>query len=150
MTFAVAVPSADEAAAASDIHLRAMDANRLTHAQFPGPAAWEFFRGWLTRNTVQHVDDADKGALVARDPASGCVASFVKWLVHGAGGGEVAARDIEGWSDVCDTAVRQSYGELTEAARKQALGTSPYYRESAARQDSSRARRLTHGPLLQT
>ncbi|KAM4063064.1 acetyltransferase (GNAT) domain-containing protein [Hirsutella rhossiliensis] len=127
MGFDIAVPSADEAAAASDIHLRAMDANLLTQAQFPGPAAREFFRGWLTRNTFQHARDADKGVLVARDPASGRVASFVKWLVHGPGGAEVAARDLEGWSDICGTAVLRSYGELAEAARRQALGTSPYY-----------------------
>ncbi|PHH87576.1 hypothetical protein CDD83_8677 [Cordyceps sp. RAO-2017] len=127
MGFDIIIPSADDAPAVSDIHLRAMDANLLTHAQFPGPAARDFLRGWLTRNTLQHARDADKGVLVARDALTGELASFVKWLVHPPGGGEVSARDLEGWSDVCATEVIQSYGQLTERAREQALGKKAYY-----------------------
>ncbi|POR34406.1 Uncharacterized protein TPAR_05366 [Tolypocladium paradoxum] len=74
MGFDIAVPSPDEAPAVSDVHLRAMDANLLTHAQFPGPAALAFLRGWLERNTLQQASDADKGVLVARDAESGAVA----------------------------------------------------------------------------
>ncbi|KJZ74665.1 hypothetical protein HIM_06015 [Hirsutella minnesotensis 3608] len=127
MGFLVAVPLAGEAAVISDIHLRAMGANLLTHAQFPGQADRDFFHGWLTRNTLQHVRDADKGVLVARDAASGRVASFVKWLVHEPGGGESAASNLESFSDVCGTEVRRSYGELTEKVREGAMGTSAYY-----------------------
>ncbi|KND88202.1 hypothetical protein TOPH_07168 [Tolypocladium ophioglossoides CBS 100239] len=127
MGFDIGVPSPDEAPAVSDVHLRAMDANLLTHAQFPSPAARAFFREWLARNTLQQVRNADKGVLVARDAESGAVASFVKWLVHAAGGDEAAARDLEGWSDVCERTFLDSYGELTEGVRKQVMGEKPYY-----------------------
>ncbi|PNY27458.1 Uncharacterized protein TCAP_02614 [Tolypocladium capitatum] len=127
MGFDVGVPSADEAPAVSDVHLAAMDANLLTHAQFPSPAARAFFRAWLARNTLQQARDADKGVLVARDAESGAVVSFVKWLVHAAGGGEAAARDLEGWSDECGRRFLDSYAELTEGVRRQVMGQRPYY-----------------------
>ena len=129
MGFDMVIPSADEALAVSDVHLRAMDANQLTHAQYPSPAALAFFHGWLARNTLQQARDADKGVLIARDTESGAVASFVKWLVHPEGGGEKAARDLEGWTDVCERSVLDSYGQLTEGVRKGVMGGKAYYRK---------------------
>ncbi|KAJ6437792.1 dihydroxy-acid dehydratase [Purpureocillium lavendulum] len=129
MGFDIVVPTAEEASAISDIHLRAMDNNALTHAQFPGAAAMDFFRGWLDRNTLQQARDAHKGVLVARDADTGEVASFIKWLVHESGTDESAAKDLEPFSEPCNVQLLNSYGELTERMRKQAMGTKPYCRE---------------------
>jgi hypothetical protein len=53
--FEIVIPLPDDAVITSDIHLRAMEDNLLTHAQFPNPQAWEFFREWLTKNTLDHI-----------------------------------------------------------------------------------------------
>ncbi|PHH80404.1 hypothetical protein CDD82_1770 [Ophiocordyceps australis] len=125
--FTIAVPSPDEATAISDIHLAAMDDNLLTHAQFPDAPALSFFHGWLERNTAQHVRDADKHVLVARHAASRQVVSFVKWLVHAPGGGESAARNLEGWSGRGAQHVLDGYADLTAQMRFDAMGMRAYY-----------------------
>lgn len=131
MSFEISVPSADEASAVADVHLLAMKNDVLTKVQFPTPEAWEFFRGWLGRNTMQHTRDADKGVLVARDRETGEVASFIKWLVHPSGGDEAVAENVEGWSDVCEVKYLTSYGALTKETRKRVMGKQPYYRQCA-------------------
>ncbi|PHH59818.1 hypothetical protein CDD81_2557 [Ophiocordyceps australis] len=125
--FTIDVPSPPEATTISDIHLAAMDNNLLTHAQFPTAPALRFFHAWLERNTAQHVRDADKHVLVARDAASRQVVSFVKWLVHAPGGGESAARNLEGWSGRGAQHVLNAYAEMTARMRFDAMGTRGYY-----------------------
>ncbi|KAG6034580.1 hypothetical protein E4U41_006486 [Claviceps citrina] len=91
--FHIDVPLADDAPIISDIHLRAMDSDLLTHAQFPNTQALDFFRDWITSNTVEHSHEAGKGVLVARDAATGEIANvtFVctdpKWAGRGAASG---------------------------------------------------------------
>ncbi|KAG5931571.1 hypothetical protein E4U53_001698 [Claviceps sorghi] len=132
--FTIDIPHADDAPVISDIHLRAMDSNLLTHAQFPSPRALSYFRDWLTRNTVQHIHDADKGVLTARDAATGEIASFIKWLEHGVGGEAepstppctgTTARDE--WPQFCGRDVLAEYADIAAAARKRLPGKKGYF-----------------------
>ncbi|UKZ55194.1 hypothetical protein TrVGV298_009012 [Trichoderma virens] len=100
MSLIICAPSEAEAPAVSTVHLRAMDENLLTHAQFPSPEGLQFFHSWLERNTLEHLRDGDKGVLVAKDGETGEVVSFVKWLVHRPGEGEQQHQVEEEWPDV--------------------------------------------------
>lgn len=130
MAFDIGVPTPEEAPVVSIVHLQAMTNNALTQAQFPGAAGAEYFHSWLARNTLQQARDANKGTLVARDSETGEVAGFIKWLVHEAGSDEAAAKDLESFTKPSNTQLLDSYGELTERARREMMGTKPYYRES--------------------
>ncbi|UNI18236.1 hypothetical protein JDV02_004515 [Purpureocillium takamizusanense] len=127
MAFDIVDPTPEQAPAVSTVHLQAMTNNALTQAQFPGEAAAKYFHRWLARNTLQHVRDANKGTLVARVSETGEVAGFIKWLVHEAGSNEAAAKDLESFSKPSNTELMDSYGELTERARREAMGAKPYY-----------------------
>ncbi len=130
MAFDIGVPTPEEAPVVSTVHLQAMTNNALTQAQFPGAVGAEYFHSWLARNTLQQARDANKGTLVARDSATGEVAGFIKWLVHEAGSDEAAAKELESFTKPSNTQLLDSYGELTERARREMMGTKPYYRES--------------------
>lgn len=131
--FDIVIPLADDAAVTSDIHLRAMEENLLTHAQFPNPQAWEFFREWLTTNTREHIQHSNKGVLIARDSATGEIASFIKWLEYGSGG-EVAlpppttAVEDE-WPEFCGRLILDEYTNIAADARKRVLGEKGYFRK---------------------
>lgn len=133
-TFDVVIPLADDASITSDIHLRAMQDNLLTHAQFPNPQAWEYFREWLTKNTMEHIQQANKGVLIARDPATGDVASFVKWLEYGPGG-EVslltptATTTEDEWPEFCGRGILDEYTVIAAEARKRILKERGYFRK---------------------
>lgn len=130
MSLKIAVPREDDASKVSDVHLNAMEANTLLHAQFPNPASQAYLRGWLGRDTVHHIRDDDKGILVARDAHTNEIVSFVKWLVHKetAGGAEPAVED-EPWPETCRRVYLDGYAELTQKVRDQAMGKSQYYRK---------------------
>ncbi|KAL6882789.1 hypothetical protein HDV57DRAFT_458624 [Trichoderma longibrachiatum] len=133
MALIVCTPSEADAPAISDVHLRAMDANLLTHAQFPSPEGLRFFHGWLARDTVGHLRDggSSKGVLVAREEGTGRVVSFVKWLVHRPGRDEgKKGEEEEEWPDVARREYLDPYAELTGRVREGVLGRgAAYYRE---------------------
>ncbi|KAK2603518.1 hypothetical protein QQS21_004287 [Conoideocrella luteorostrata] len=135
-TFSIVIPLADDAPVISGIHLRAMQDNLLTHAQFPNPRAVEYFRGWITQNTIQHVHDGGKGVLIARDPASGQVASFIKWLEYGTGGEvsppppdstNTSAVGGDVWPEFCGRDILDEYANVAAGARKKLLGEREYF-----------------------
>lgn len=128
MTLVICTPSEADAAMVSTVHLRAMDENLLTHAQFPSPEGLQFFHGWLERNTLEHLRDEDKGVLVAKDEETGEVLSFVKWLVHRPG--EEVQQVEEEWPSVAREEYLDPYAALTETVRRRAVGDmAAYYRE---------------------
>jgi hypothetical protein len=131
--FDIDIPLADDAPITSDIHLRAMDDNLLTHAQFPNPQAWEFFREWLTRNTLEHLQHSNKGVLIARHAASGETASFIKWLEYGPGGEAglpLATTSVEDeWPEFCGRAILEEYTNVAADMRRRALGDKGYFRK---------------------
>lgn len=128
MSLILCTPSETDVSAVSTVHLRAMDENLLTHAQFPSPEGLQFFHGWLERNTLEHLRDGDKGVLVAKDGETGEVVSFVKWLVHRPG--EQEQVEEEEWPDVARAEYLDPYAKLTERVRNRAVGEeAAYYRE---------------------
>ncbi|TFB01123.1 hypothetical protein CCMA1212_006649 [Trichoderma ghanense] len=142
MALIICTPSEEDAPAISTVHLRAMDANLLTHAQFPSPEGLRFFHGWLARDTVGHLRHRDKGVLVAREQG-GSVVSFVKWCVHrprrddgddddeGKNGGKKKDEEEE-WPEVARREYLDPYAELTGRVRDGVLGRGvAYYRESS-------------------
>ncbi|PTB64609.1 hypothetical protein BBK36DRAFT_1170299 [Trichoderma citrinoviride] len=144
MAFIICVPSEADAPAISTVHLRAMDENLLTHAQFPSPEGLRFFHGWLARDTVGHLADGDenKGVLVAREEEEGRVVSFVKWLVHRPAAAAAGHDDEETkkdggeeeWPEVARAEYLDPYAELTGRVRDGVLGKgAAYYRDFAGR-----------------
>ena len=122
--------TAGDAEDIADVHLRAMEDNLLLHAQFPNPESLAFLRNWLAKDTVEHTQDLGKGVLVARDEASGEIASFVKWLVH-----RPAEQDSsepaqeEQWPESCRVKYLDSYSALTQRVRDSVMGDKPFFRE---------------------
>ncbi|OTA05166.1 hypothetical protein A9Z42_0057890 [Trichoderma parareesei] len=141
MALIVCTPSEADAPAISDVHLRAMDENLLTHAQFPSPEGLRFFHGWLARDTVEHLRDGDnKGVLVVREEeegGTGRVVSFVKWLVHRPGRDDEGKKKQKGkkedeggkeeWPDVARKEYLDPYAELTRRVREGVLGRGTAY-----------------------
>ena len=125
MVFTIAIPSEQDVPTVSDIHLRPMDSNALLHAQFPDQSSLAYLRGWLGRNTGQHIREEDKGVFVAKCAASGETAGFVKWLVHR----RDAEEEEDKWPETCRKEYLDSYAELTEGVRRHVMGTRPYYRK---------------------
>lgn len=127
MAIVICTPSEAEAVAVSTVHLRAMDENLLTHAQFPSQEGLGFFHAWLENNTLEHLRDEDKGVLVAKDEETGDVVSFVKWLVHRPGQDEAVEEE---WPAVARKEYLDPYAALTERVRGRAVGEeAAYYRE---------------------
>ncbi|KAL7811452.1 acyl-CoA N-acyltransferase [Trichoderma aethiopicum] len=131
MALIVCTPSEADAPAISDVHLRAMDANLLTHAQFPSPEGLRFFHGWLARDTVRHLRKDGEGVFVAREEGTGRVVSFVKWLVHRPGRDEgkeeEEEEEEEEWPDVARREYLDPYAELTGRVREGVLGRGAAY-----------------------
>ncbi|KAL7946518.1 hypothetical protein V8C42DRAFT_320886 [Trichoderma barbatum] len=126
MALIIYTPSEAEAPAVSTVHLRAMDENLLTHAQFPSPEGLKFFHAWLERNTLEHLRDGDKGVLVAKDGETGEVVSFIKWLVHRPG--EEGDQPVEEeWPAVARGEYLDPYAALTERVRNRAVGEETAY-----------------------
>lgn len=134
MTLEILVPRKEDALVIANLHLRAMDSNALLHAQFPNPSSVEYLRGWLERDTIQHICDDDKGILVTRDKQTKDTVSFIKWLVHkGDEDGAEPIADDEPWPETCQRKYLDSYGEITQAVRNKVIGGSSYYRKSLIR-----------------
>ncbi|KHN99114.1 GNAT family acetyltransferase [Metarhizium album ARSEF 1941] len=130
--FDIVIPLADDAAATADVHLRAMERDVLTNAQFPNPQAWEYFRGWLAENTREHIQHPSKGVLIARDPTTGDIASLIKWLEYGQAG-EVsvappaAAVEEQEWPECCGRSILNEYASIAGDIRRRVLGQRPYF-----------------------
>lgn len=77
--FVVTRPQEADAPRIAEIHLAAMDANPLLHAQFPAPDSREALRRFLEEYAAEELRDPASGVLVAREPDTGAIAGFAKW-----------------------------------------------------------------------
>lgn len=127
MSFEIVVPSENDAPSMASVHLDAMDPNLLMHAQFPNTESLEFLRGWLCRETLDHVRSDDKGVLIARDTDTGKILSFVKWAIHGLR--QTRSELEDEFPACCRREYLDSYAALTKEARVKVLGDKPHYRE---------------------
>ncbi|KAH7312342.1 hypothetical protein B0I35DRAFT_53364 [Stachybotrys elegans] len=126
MGFRITIPQGERKDELSNIHLRAMESNELLHAQFPKAQSIEFLHGWLGRNTLEHMQDADKGVLVAlAEDDEETMVSFIKWLVHPKATEE---ETHEEWPECCRQEYLDSYGDLTQRVRDEVMGAESYYR----------------------
>ncbi|KAF4344925.1 gnat family protein acetyltransferase [Fusarium beomiforme] len=129
MPFEIFVPSEKEALGVVDTFFAAMDINLLMHAQFPTPESKDFFRGWLFRDTMNHVNGVDKGILVARDLETRKIASFVKWNIQRQQlqQKDDAESDDDEFPDFCGRQYLGPYADLTKSKREKVLGDKTYY-----------------------
>lgn len=134
MAFNIALPCKDDAAGVADTHLRAMESNTLLHAKFPDAECQIFLRESLQNDTLDHIaDNRDKCILVARDPETGSIISFVKWLVQRHGVSQDEHAQDEQLPKTCRSELFYSYLALTKEARQEVLGDKSYYRKSLTR-----------------
>ena len=129
MPFDIIVPSRGDAAGLASLHIAAMDANLLMHAQFPNDEARQFLHSWLCEDTQHHIANDNTGVLIARDADTGRIASFVKWNVQRPNEKEEQEPD-ENIPECCRREYLDSYAELTKKARREVLGDQPHYRKS--------------------
>ncbi|KAL6866660.1 acyl-CoA N-acyltransferase [Trichoderma novae-zelandiae] len=149
MAFIISTPSEEDAPAIPTVHLRAMDANLLTHAQFPSPEGLRFFHGWLATDTVGHIRDGDKGVLAAKEERTGQIVSFVKWLVHRPGDDGAEEGRREEWPEVARGEYLDPYAELTGRVRDGVMGKgAAYYHPTYLCTDPSWAGRGAASVLL--
>jgi hypothetical protein len=135
MEFSIAPPTSSDAGETAEIHLQAMSSNLLLHAQFPSDEALGFLRAWLTKDSVDHLENPSQGILVARKEGTDETLGFVKWTVHREPEGEEAHEELP---DSCRAVYVYSYVELTARVRKEVMGTEPYYRKSYRRDGPGR------------
>ncbi|KAG9249959.1 uncharacterized protein F5Z01DRAFT_436293 [Emericellopsis atlantica] len=121
--------AASDAASVADVFLEAMAPNALQRAQFPDPAGERFVRDWFAQDVVRHVQDADKGLLVARSE-DGEIISFVKWLVHSPRASQEAPEEQDVWPETSNIKVLETYTALTAKVREDVLGQTAYYHVS--------------------
>ncbi|KAL2197858.1 hypothetical protein P885DRAFT_68073 [Corynascus similis CBS 632.67] len=120
-------PQDADAPRIAEIHLAAMDANPLLHAQFPAPESLKSLQRFLEVNTVEQLRDPSTGVLVARDPETGIIAGFVKWSSPShpektkLESGDL--RDLKG----CRPEFLECYVSLAEEAKKRCFGNQPCY-----------------------
>lgn len=122
--------TASDAVCVANVFLEAMAPNALQRAQFPDAAGEGFVRDWFAQDVVRHVQDADKGLLVARS-ADGEIISFVKWLIHSpfkSHEPSVAGGEQDAWPKMSNTKVLEAYTALTARVREDVLGQTAYYR----------------------
>ncbi|KAK0617327.1 hypothetical protein B0T14DRAFT_435023 [Immersiella caudata] len=128
--FTIATPSLAEAARIADIHIAAMDANPLLHAQFPTPASLAAARKFLMRYTASQLGSATPGVLVARERETERAVGFAKWDSPShreevkLESGEL--QDVEG----CQREYLDRYVMLAEDAMKRCFGERDCYRLS--------------------
>ncbi|KAK3937857.1 hypothetical protein QBC46DRAFT_266570 [Diplogelasinospora grovesii] len=128
--FDVSRPSEDDADRIAEIHLLAMDANPLLHVQFPTPESLEAARQFLKAYTIKQLGDPASGALVARDPETGVIASFAKWdLPSQEPGDDVNKLESGHVQDIvgCRREFLDGYAKLAEAAKGRSFGDRPCY-----------------------
>ncbi|RSM20003.1 hypothetical protein CDV31_001082 [Fusarium ambrosium] len=128
MSIEIVVPSENDAPSMASVHLDAMDPNLLMHAQFPNIESLDFLRGWLCRETMDHVRSENKGVLIARDTDTGSILSFVKWAIHGLR--QTRSDHEDEFPACCRREYLDSYAALTKEARVKVLGDKPHYHVS--------------------
>ncbi|KAL2166109.1 hypothetical protein VTG60DRAFT_3292 [Thermothelomyces hinnuleus] len=125
--FVVTRPQEADAPRIAEIHLAAMDANPLLHAQFPASESLKSLQQFLEADTAEQLRDPSSGVLIARDPETGVIAGFAKWnspshpeMVKLESG---SLRDLEG----CRREFLDRYVSLAEEARERCFGDQPCY-----------------------
>ncbi|KAF5019446.1 hypothetical protein F66182_8554 [Fusarium sp. NRRL 66182] len=128
MVFEIIVPSEKEAPSIASIFFAAMDINMLTHAQLPNPESRSFFRAWLYKDVLDHVQSVDKGVLIAREPETGNAMGFVKWNIQRQPREEEDEDYYEKeFPDCCRREYFGPYAALTKRAREKVIGDGVYY-----------------------
>ncbi|KAK3292699.1 uncharacterized protein B0H64DRAFT_329042 [Chaetomium fimeti] len=125
--FEVTRPQEADAPRIAEIHLAAMDANPLLHAQFPAPESLRALRSFLEDYALEQLRNAASGFLVARDPETGVVAGFAKWdspsHPEDVKLERSDLRDLEG----CRREFLDDYASLAEEAKKRCFGEQVCY-----------------------
>lgn len=141
----------------AEIHLAAMDANPLLHAQFPSPASLARLRQFLEGEVSEHVavlsdglspsssteggsvsegqGGGGGGILVARDVERGVIVGFIRWDVEvksdSPGNAENTKAKLESgdirFVEGCRPEFLDGYAALAEEAKKRCFGEKNYY-----------------------
>jgi hypothetical protein len=127
--FDIEIPTADNAIRIAQIHVQAMDSNPLLHVQFPTPESLTDLLEFLRVDTILHLDDHTKGVLVARDPVSREIVSFIKWEISRPDDKTAQPNCEQPWPESCVLEYLDKYTELAEAAKGKIMGQKPCYRE---------------------
>lgn len=125
--FVVARPQEADASRMAEIHIAAMDANPLLHAQCPTPESLRSLQRFLEAYYAEQLRDPSSGVLIARDPGTGVISGFAKWnspshpeKVKLESGSPTA---VEG----CQREFLDRYVELAEKAKRRCFGDQPCY-----------------------
>ncbi|KAL2150798.1 hypothetical protein VTH82DRAFT_7361 [Thermothelomyces myriococcoides] len=125
--FVVARPQEADASRMAEIHIAAMDANPLLHAQCPTPESLRSLQRFLEAYYAEQLRDPSSGVLIARDPGTGVISGFAKWnspshpeKVKLESGSPTA---VEG----CQRKFLDRYVELAEKAKRRCFGDQPCY-----------------------
>ncbi|KAK0641189.1 acyl-CoA N-acyltransferase [Cercophora newfieldiana] len=128
--FTIARPSPADAERIGEIHISAMMANPLLHAQFPTPESIVAMREFLSRYTAAQLESATSGVLVAMEQGTGTIVGFAKWDSPShreevkLESGEL--QDVPG----CCREYLDGYVTLSEAAMRRCFGKRDCYRLS--------------------
>ncbi len=123
-SFRIAAATEDDAARIAAIHVAAMDANPLLHAQFPTPESLAALREFLRTYTIEQLPDHRSGVLVARDPDSAEIAAFARWdypLSSENAPAKVETTDIQR-IEGCRLEYLESYAAAATEAKKRCFG----------------------------
>ncbi|KAL8392890.1 hypothetical protein RB595_002907 [Gaeumannomyces hyphopodioides] len=141
MELELSAPTADDCRRMAEIHVRAMDANPLLHAQFPTAESIRRLEVFLVDHYESIVAARSPGrsrVLVARHLPSRQIISFAAWDVPAEEGtGEVAEEEKLESGDItklegCQKQYLKSYAALSAGAAVEALKGEKCYRESKA------------------
>ncbi|KAK4453906.1 sterol uptake control protein 2 [Podospora aff. communis PSN243] len=128
--FTIARPTPAEAARIAEIHIAAMDANPLLHAQFPTAQSLAAAKEFLMRYTASQLGSATSGVLVAKETGTGRIVGFAKWDSPShreevkLESGEL--QDVDG----CQREYLDGYVKLAEEAMERSFGDRECYRLS--------------------
>lgn len=125
--FVVTRPQEADAPRIAEIHLAAMDANPLLHAQFPARDSLTALRRFMEDYALEQLRNPTTGFLVARDPETDVVAGFVKWdsPSHPADG-KLESGDLR-YLEGCRREFLDGYASLAEEAKKRCFGEQACY-----------------------
>jgi hypothetical protein len=125
--FVVTRPQEADAPRIAEIHLAAMDANPLLHAQFPARDSLRALQRFMEDYALEQLRNPATGFLVARDPETDVVAGFAKWdsPSHPADV-KLESGDLR-YLEGCRREFLDGYASLAEEAKKRCFGEQACY-----------------------
>jgi len=106
-----------------------MDSNLLLHAQFPTSESLWALQDFLAVWTHSQLRDPRSQVLVARDPSSGEIVSFVKWDLPVLPEAPSVESEEINWPTGSCRVYLDAYTHLAEEAKKKVTRDKPCYRE---------------------